>query len=414
MDLENNKLTKEKKMSWIEIIVVLFFTGYYIIPAFDMSIVIITMLFVAYAVFVFGCDEKVGGLFWSSLGLCLWISIMVAVLTDSTAISEDVTNRDFKVFFSKFHQLYSMIFPIFLLVRVQKKTNEKQKKFLLITILLIMVYVMAVTIREIEINPRITRTWSGFGESAKKNVASYYFIYAVPLIIGTLVLCFNRIKNVALKILLIITMVYCFYFLVKAVYTLALLIAFIGLAIGLLKSTKSNVLRLAIISLTAVLLIFMGDILNFIAPKIGSDEMATRLTEVANFFTSGDATGYNLNGRLTLYWKSVVAFLKSPIWGNRRLDFNGHATFLTILADTGILGGIPFYYLYFNIRKKAKDLVNDKEGLFDIPFIIVLLIGFTNPIEAATPLKLTLCFVCPLMISLIYEKGRMENEKMGN
>ena len=143
--------------------------------------------------------------------------------------------------------------------------------------------------------------------------------------------------------------------------------------------------------------------------------MSIRLYEIYYFLIGGDTTGYNMQGRMTLYIDTVKAFLTSPILGNRSLDFDGHATFLTVLSDLGVLGGVPFYYLYFSSRKKVKKIINDRSESFKVIFVMLFLMGLTNPIHTALPLMYVVWFLAPLTIYMYreYEEekiyGIMEN-----
>jgi O-antigen ligase len=128
--------------------------------------------------------------------------------------------------------------------------------------------------------------------------------------------------------------------------------------------------------------------------------------ELYSFFTSGDTSGYNLNGRFTLYGKSIEAFLNSPIIGNRHLDFDGHATCLTVLADTGIIGGIPFYYLLISMNKRMKALLSENAKNFLPAYFCLLCMGFSNPIHNSLPLAFAVWFIVPLIIdTLIKHEG---------
>lgn len=51
------------------------------------------------------------------------------------------------------------------------------------------------------------------------------------------------------------------------------------------------------------------------ASHVPSEQMSIRLYEIYYFLVGGDATGYNMDGRITLYTESIKAFLKSPVLG---------------------------------------------------------------------------------------------------
>ena len=116
-----------------------------------------------------------------------------------------------------------------------------------------------------------------------------------------------------------------------------------------------------------------------------------------------------------MYWQTIVAFVKSPIWGNRSLSIDGHATFLTVFADIGILGGGLFVYLY-HITKKKMFLGEKREirKVYATVFICLILMGLTNPIHSALPLAFTMWFFVPMLIERKIEKEKMNEETLGN
>ena len=146
---------------------------------------------------------------------------------------------------------------------------------------------------------------------------------------------------------------------------------------------------------------FLPYIIEFFAVSVTTGGMRTRLLEVAGYF-SGESMGYNLNGRITLYKDTIKAFFDSPIIGNSSLKFDGHATFLTILSDVGLLGAIPFYWMYFSSRKHVNFILENKtqERCFLLTFLAVILTGFVNPIHAALPLPMVAWFFVPLACTI--------------
>ncbi|UOX72351.1 hypothetical protein [Enterocloster bolteae] len=141
-------------------------------------------------------------------------------------------------------------------------------------------------------------------------------------------------------------------FLLIAQYTLAVFAAIVGMLFFLMihysGSKKIVILSIVIIGLLPL----VPSLIKLAADTVPSESMSIRLYEVYSFFMWGDGSGYNLSGRIELYEKSIIAFFRSPIWGNRSLNFYGHATFLVIPAMLGLMGAIPFYYVYFHSYKK--------------------------------------------------------------
>lgn len=403
----NLKKLNTKALSVIEMAVIIFLSAYYILPAVNnmLSTYIEIFMAIAFIMYVFIKDSKELSFIVAFLTIAAWIALMYALLTDSSSIHTAADNYVFLRFVSKFYQQLIMFLPCFITLIVAKQASYKQKRLLLFIVGIMIVYVMIVTMRELTINPEITRKWEDFDETSKDNIASYYFVYAVPILVGMIVILFMRSKKIYFKLLSVALLIFSFVFLVQAQYTLALLIAVIGLLMGFLKGEKSAIVKTIGVFLTVVVLIFTPDILEFVASNLKNGHMKVRLGELADFFGNGDATGYNLNGRFTLYWETIKAFFASPLWGNRSLDFDGHATFLTVLADIGILGGVPFYFMYFMMKNKIIKVISDSDKLFIVPFIMLFIMGLTNPIHAAFPVGFSVWFVVPLLIMVLNDNS---------
>jgi len=160
--------------------------------------------------------------------------------------------------------------------------------------------------------------------------------------------------------------------------------------------------------------ITLPPILDFLAKHVPSKQMAIRLREIATFFSTGDANSDNLGGRLELYWKTIKAFFKSPLWGNRKLGFDGHSTFLSVFADIGIFGGIFFVSMYVLARKKINSLFTEGQiRAYRPAFVGLILIGLTNPIHSAEPLAAAVWLFVPLMIAIFWEDKKYE-KTLGN
>ena len=155
---------------------------------------------------------------------------------------------------------------------------------------------------------------------------------------------------------------------------------------------------------------FIPTLLEVAIKNIKSTQMTIRLSEIYDFLTGKGAGGYNLNGRFTLYWRTIKAFFASPVIGNRNLSFDGHATFLTVLSDTGIVGGVPFYTLVYFASKSVNDMLQERKKQFSSVVLMFVLMGVTNPIHASKPLGLATWFIAPLMIETIFN-NEGENNK---
>ncbi len=398
-----------KKMPWIEVLIIFLFSLYYILPSAsaEINFLIVVFLILFYVVYVILKDKQSLWFVVPYLVCSFLLASMFTLLTDTTAISATSENLKLKQFMSTLSQYLFMYLPVIFCHRVLKKASIKQQRVLFIGCSILFIFVTIITLRELAINPGIIRSWENFSELEKQNIGNYYFVYAIPIIITLLAVIMEN-KKIYEKAFYLIFILLFMFFVLQAEYTLALIITMVGLTIVIYRSIRNIIFKLAFLFVSLLVIILLPTILVFLANNIESTQMSLRLMELRDFFVSGSADGYNLNGRLTLYGKSILAFLRSPLYGNRTLDFNGHALFLTVLADTGILGGIPFYYLLLNARKQIKQMLKDNYVKFIPIFICLLCIGFTNPIQRSYPVSFSIWFFAPLAISLFV--SREENK----
>lgn len=401
---KNNGL-KKNKIAWLELAFIMLFSVYYILPSVSnsMNILVPITAGLMYIVYITLKDAKAGVKIIGYLFVILFIALAYILLTDTATISKSLEAVKLKQFIATFNQYFCMYLPAVFLYRTVKKANVNQKKLMLAFTFALIIFVIIQTLQELAINPDAIRQWSMFEELDDDNIGNYYFVYSIPILLVAISVClpnFNKIQVVAA----VLSMVFLFYFLLKAQYTLALIITVIGLLVQLFVSLKSDFSKAMLLLAATVGAFFVPNVLEFAYTSVKSEQVSIRLKELYDFFTSGSTGGYNLNGRLTLYGKSALAFLKSPIIGNRHLDFDGHATCLTVLADTGIIGGIPFYYLLISAWKKTKLILNQEGKRYFPVYMCLLLMGFTNPIHTSLPLAITVWYIAPLLINTVYEK----------
>jgi len=408
---------RNNRILTIDTIFIVFFSMYYILPSVSAKFTFLFPFALVFVYIVIGTIRngmKLSTIIVKYLFLIAFISFLYMILTDASSIAADVSDRGLKRFLSKYYQMAMMFFPLLFLKRIIDFSPFRVKKIVLIFSYALFAYVMLFTIQELRINPNITRAWAGFEENSANNVANYYFVYAIPftIAISTMLVC--KAKRVVIKAIMVALIIYQVYFLLLAQYTLSVLISIIGICAEIYCNTKPGRNKTVLVLLFAILAILSPWLLKMAASHVPSEQMAIRLYEIYYFLVGGDVSGYNLNGRMTLYTETIKAFLKSPFWGNRHLDFDGHATFLTVLSDLGLLGGIPFYYLYFSSLKRVRAIINDKCNCYWPVFLMLALMGFTNPIHTALPLMYVVWFLVPLSIETFMEYEEMTYEIVEN
>ena len=414
LSLSRLKLVNSKdSMSIIEIGIIAFLFAAYLLPAFSLGTVAFLAIVLMYCAFLILTDKEMAPFVIKVLLLAFVLALCYVVLTDTSAIAQNVSNRVMKRLLSKTAQYVTLYFPAILFLRVNKRADRSQKVWITAIGVAIMLFVIVKTWIFLIENPNATREWGSFDKTSTENIANYYFIYAVPMIISTITIIISKVKGYA-KLIPLGLIVAGLIFLVNAQYTLSILITIIGILIQLFRNLNSQISKAIFLFSAFVMAVVLPQILEAVIAIIPSEQVATRLSEIHAFLTGQGVGGYNLNGRLTLYGKTILAFLRSPLWGNKHLGFDGHATFLTVLADTGILGGIPFYSLLTLVCKSIGEKLNHCKAQFYVIVTMFVMMGLTNPIHASKPLGLATWFLAPLIISLIFKEDNKNETTLEN
>ena len=388
-----------QKLSLLDWIVLVGIASYYVLPSVSVKVGILQIIFISIVYILISTQFKVSKEILRYFVVFVLIGLLYALLVDAADISSTASNLFLKKFYSKFYQLFMMFFPLYLLKIVRLKATNHQKNILIIMIFLLILYVEMTTRTALEINANVTRSWGNYSDELRsQNIGHYGFVYSIPAVITFMLIAFFRYRSVLIKLIIVMLIVTQMGFLLIAQYTLAVFATIIGMSLFLMIHYSGSKKIVIICMVMICLLPVVPSLIKLAADAVPSESMSIRLYEVYSLFTIGDGSGYNLSGRMELYGKSIIAFLRSPIWGNRSLDFYGHATFLVIPAMLGLLGAIPFYYIYFHSYKEIKKSLRENGQQFMPIFAILLFVGFTNPIDAALPLMFVTWFLTPLVI----------------
>ena len=391
---------ENRKMNFLEYFVILFFAAYYLLPAVSARVTYMIPLFlgIGYLAILFLYEPKWRTTIVVFLFLVTMISFLFFFLTETSTISASVSNYNLKRITSKMYQYFMMFFPAYMFARVYTTASYKQRRFLFAVILLMFAIVIVNTFIELMTNDTASRDWTEFENQKENNLGTYDFVYAVPMVVTALTSLLYSMKSFGKRLLVVLIIGFMFLFLLSAQYTLALLISIIGVALQVSTNIKNLAVKLLLWLVFIGGLFLLPTVLDYLANAVESEQMAVRLKELASFFGSGDASGYNLNGRLELYGRTIKAFFKSPIIGNKKLGFDGHATLLTVPADIGILGLIGLVVLFRNAKKYVSMAMGEQAKKFVPTFICLLIMGFTNPIHAATTALYGTWMMAPIIV----------------
>lgn len=304
---------------------------------------------------------------------------------------------------SKLYYYFITCFPALLLFWFLPRSNEKQRKIIMIFVTLIYLFVLGNTYKELLINENATRLLGETLESNADNVGTYDFVYASGALIPFLGICFSEIRTRWKKVLVLVTIVFELYFLLIAQYTIALMAAIISLVMVAVMKEKRTHFKFFYVCILIVTFLLLSPILVYIASKVPSEQMAIRLLEVADFLGSGNADGYNLSGRMNLYGQALQAFFAHPLTGNRVLDFDSHSTVLAVMARLGIWGISIYVWMLYKMKKKTEIALGIKKDKWKFTpiFVYLMIMALTNPIHSALITSAIVWFVIPLGISMI-------------
>ncbi|MBQ2942339.1 MAG: hypothetical protein IJD97_08895 [Clostridia bacterium] len=411
----------------IDFIFIAFFSLYCLLPSFqnDMDFIMIVLAVVAYTAFVALTDkpETFEKIMIFAL-LIVFVSLCYYFLTETATINSNVDNYNLKRFLSKFNQLSMSFLPLLFLYRANKIFSQKTKKIFVVLCLAIFTYVIINSYMEYQVNERAARAWAEFEEQAENNVATYGYIYAVSAFIPMVFAFAYNVHNKLFKFTGAIAVICLFGFLLSAQYTLALLIPALCCVIYVFQTSKSSAGKVVTVLLLPVILLVVPYVFEYLSTIVESADIKMRFKEIAMFFRGKGADTYDLNDRLERYKICLQYFASSPIVG-KEPPVDGHSTLFSFLCDVGLLGSIPFYYMYFLAKKLAYKAIGCEKNkkIYFSTFLALVILGFLNPILSTYTLSYVVWFLTPMCIILLKEnrvKGfeslleeERKNEKLG-
>lgn len=180
---------------------------------------------------------------------------------------------------------------------------------------------------------------------AKQNMGGYAWIYSAVITVPLWLYFFRKNSKaflVSSAILLLLLAV-----ILKSQYTMAIMLFVLGSCFGILQHFRyRTTIILSISTLAVLIIIFSGpalaDTFRWLASVTGSEIVATKLLNLADFFQYGMIEG-DIAGRYEVYMSSWRMFVANPIvgtWGlpDRPLA-GGHSSILDAFATSGIVGG---------------------------------------------------------------------------
>lgn len=389
-----------KKLPFWEFLLICLCTVYFIVPTVPAmfpfyAILFIEFIYSAYLVF----SGKVNGFsFIKILALVLCVALLYTFLNDIKSIDVYASNRLLKRFISKFTQYSCMFFPILFFKRFIDSGSYKQARFIILLSIISFIGASIPVLQLISIDPLAARD---FGlEEGGNFIAPFPFVYGMTFVLVGAFLCLwnSNNKSSVFKWSTLVLFLFSLFFLYKSQFTLSLITSLITVVYIITRALRSSGTRLVFVISVFLVVLIMPYILEYLVIPFMPDLLASRFEEVRSFFLGDIDVESDLYGRFDLYGKSIKAFLNSPFIGNRSLDFDGHATYLMVWADLGLLGGSLVFYLLFKAKSIVNGLLSSTCYLFIPVFVHLFLNGFTNPIHASLQIYICIWFLIPLSL----------------
>ena len=175
-----------------------------------------------------------------------------------------------------------------------------------------------------------------------------------------------------------------------------------GILLLLLFSVKNIFIRIMLILTGIVFIFFMSDIFYFLSELFTGSLLSTKFYQ---FYEASIGEGIDSLGlRPGMIRESIEQWEQSPIWGNSIVMLNTHSLFFAILESTGIIGVVALILCFIKsfklISSEGKSDGSDTRLLF-IMFLYVVTLSVLNPIGYAFEITIAAFFIAPLWANVV-------------
>lgn len=404
-------MNNKQKLSYIEVVFIIFFTFISINPKMNVMFSMLNYLAIelVYAVYV-AFKEKTLSKYLKITFLCSLVLAFLFTFTVEIKVVSGVDNIKIKSFISMFNSFFSLSFPLLMFYRLKLHASAFQKILVLTVLSLTLFIIFQVTWDELAINARLMKSQMEADINSGNNllVGGYTFVCAGSILATASFYSFLRASNRILKYLMAGVCMFFILFLVKSMYAIAFLSALLGM-FACFYSQSSSKHRYWFIISPIIIWFLAPTFLTFLIGMLDDGDTKTRMMEIFDFISTGSFGDDDLGYRMELYGKGMMAFFSSPIWGNYDIPFNPHSTIIEILSSLGLIGGYAFFCILRKSFILLKILLTEWSV---IPCLSAfLLMALTNPIHASQPLNISFWLIVPLLYDFVSFVNLLNNKK---
>lgn len=322
----------------------------------------------------------------------------------------------------------AFMYPFFLTMYCMQELNFREKKSLVMIVLMICLVNILYNSYAITLNPLLASDYFLDKEfSAKMNIGGTDYSHFALFLTLVSLCAYNDCKKKNIKYLMILLMVISIYYIVacgmRATVVIFLIVSFPLIAVAS-NVNRSFIFYGILLLATIVLIIDYNSILRFLISLFDSERLSSRFESLLETNTINDDS---FSGRVYYYRLSIETFFSSfdrflfgvgahPL---RELDVRtigmvgGHSQIFDLLAQYGVLGFLIMILLFSSIAKYFFSLACNKIVLRQYKILFVVLILFSCfKYSFNAHVSLLIFFILP-MANDIWSKNNIRNETVG-
>lgn len=320
---------------------------------------------------------------------------------------------DFVESVNEFIRILRFFSPLLIFYYFKKYSSRGTKKFIIIFMFTVIIYVVINSLIALQNDPTIVRYLAIDDKSDLmnsyflSNIGGFGFSYSIGFLIPILVGLILNTKKLYLKVLFLFLIILFYTFVITSQYTTMLLLSSIFSLLIIKEKISSVIFNIFMIILLSLLFFNVTSFFSFLSDKFAGDVLSEKMQWFVTFFETGNIDA--LHSRPALYLDAIKGFLQNPIVGQEASTYVdlSHSLILSTLRGTGVLGISCFMITMVYSKNYAISLL--KESKFGIKtfkkiFVFLIVLSLLNPIGYSYEICYVVFLLIPILIEYYYEK----------
>lgn len=312
--------------------------------------------------------------------------------------------------------------PVLWTVYALRYCSEKQRRHLLIVFGIIMTYILVKTFIALQEDMWITRVLAQNKTSDNDdirayrldNVGGFEFSYTIGVVVLCLFWAVINSKTLIAKIICLAGAFVGFYYIIQTMYMTLLLLTTIGILLLLLFNIKNIFIKITLVLIGIIFILFIADIFYFLSELFTGSLLSTKFLK---FYEATIGEGIDsLGSRPGMMREAIEQWVQSPIWGNNVVVLNTHSLFFAVLESTGLIGVVALILCFIKSFKLISSEIKSDEydtRLLFVVFLYVVALLILNPIGYVFEITIAAFFITPLWAQVINNRSEKEGISLG-